>query len=109
MTPIPPLNLNFVSSAAAGSEETTPRNIVQANAFFITHLPLTTAFFRMYLTSLVANLHLVKVRDALLRLDPRELDHLAHFSVSSAMSLPKSAGELIRGGPPRSATGIESF
>src|SRR5258707_13976495 len=38
----------------------------------------------------------VKVRDALLPLDPRELDHLAHFSVSSAMSLPKSAGELIR-------------
>jgi hypothetical protein len=35
MTPIPPLNFKLVSSAAAGSESTTPRSIVQANAFFI--------------------------------------------------------------------------
>src|SRR5262249_19193624 len=36
MTPIPPLNFN--SSAAAGSEKTTPRNIMHANAFLITAL-----------------------------------------------------------------------
>src|SRR5262249_47358668 len=36
-TPIPPLNFN--SSAAAGSEKTTPRNIMHANAFLITALP----------------------------------------------------------------------
>src|SRR6476620_2091468 len=47
MTPIPPLN--FKSSAAAGCEKITPRNIVQAHAFFIRHLPLDT-FFRTCLT-----------------------------------------------------------
>src|SRR3954468_22090979 len=40
----------------------------------------------------------------LIRLDAGELDHLAHFSVSSAMSLPKSAGDLASGVPPMSAT-----
>jgi hypothetical protein len=44
MTPIPPLNLNPPSSAAAGCEKTTPRNIVQAKAFFIMALSFTTAF-----------------------------------------------------------------
>ena len=45
MTPIPRLNFKPVSSAVAGSENTTPRNIVQANAFFIWALPHTTASF----------------------------------------------------------------
>src|SRR5215467_3122790 len=40
MTPIPPLNIN--SAAAVGSERPTPRNIAQANAFFIIAISLTT-------------------------------------------------------------------
>src|SRR6516225_4094102 len=35
---------------------------------------------------------------------PADLDHLAHFSISSAMSLPKSAGETTSGVPPKSAS-----
>src|SRR4051812_30289501 len=34
---------------------------------------------------------------------PENLTTLAHFAVSSAMSLPKSDGEPVRGTPPRSA------
>src|SRR5215467_5316815 len=58
ITPIPPLNVN--SAAAAGSETTTPRNTVHANAFFIMALLPTTAFFRKYLTDLAPNARLVK-------------------------------------------------
>jgi hypothetical protein len=50
MAPIPRLNFKIESSAAAGSENTTPRNIVQANAFFIMALPLTIASFWTCLT-----------------------------------------------------------
>jgi hypothetical protein len=39
MAPIPPLNLKLASSAAAGSEIITPRNIVQASAFFMMGTP----------------------------------------------------------------------
>jgi hypothetical protein len=42
MTPIPRLNFKPVSSAVAGSENTTPRNIVQANAFWIMALLLNS-------------------------------------------------------------------
>jgi hypothetical protein len=50
MTPIPPLNFKLVSSAAAGSVNTAPRNIVQASAFFIMALPLQYRPFRTCLT-----------------------------------------------------------
>src|SRR5262249_31550256 len=66
MTPMPPLN--FKSSAAAGCEKTTPRNIVYANAFFIMSLSLPytqrSAFFRSCLMRLATNASLVKGANA---------------------------------------------